>query len=392
MKKRTSGILSILILVSLLAGCGDNKHTSSSEPIDSIPDDPIIVAERDGLTNTKYRLETDKNLAVGYIGGSITVGAGVDMDREGKSWRGLTNIWLRSTYPNATITDINAAVGATGSYYAKNRIDYDLLDKQPDLIFIEFVVNDNIEGTTLEESRNNMETMVRKCLNANPYTDIVFVYTTTVGLGGNPTNQSRAFDEVAARYGIATINPGEALKNDERPLSELFTSDKTHPNSKGYAVMANEVTSQLEKLLGEADSPTALKAHTLPTMLNPKLSINTHTYRADDILVQNPHLKIGGPVEWSQHQNIEITEGQTLTFTFKGSSIGMYFYTTSVKKNEPLIIKLEDGRVYSRPLYVRHNSIVDEVFKDLDPAVEHTVTLTFSGNNTLFIPYIYTTE
>lgn len=167
-----------------------------------------IVADKNMRYNGAVSRKTEA-LTVGYIGGSITNGTGVADVAD--CWREKTTAWLQETYPDAAITAINAAIGATGSYYGKNRIDFHLLDQKPDLVFIEFVVNDWIEGSTFKESAENMETMVRKCLNSNPNMDIVFVYTTTVSLGGNNNTWINAFNAVAQHYGIETIGVGAAM-------------------------------------------------------------------------------------------------------------------------------------------------------------------------------------
>ncbi len=350
------------------------------------------VTTNTALLNTKYLLTQKKKLTVGYIGGSITDGSGVS-NKNLYSWRALTNAWLRETYPDAAITDINAAVGATGSYYGKCRIDKDLISKNPDLVFIEFVVNDQIERTTFNQSYANVETMVRKCLTANPNMDIVLVYTTTVALGGNSNTWTDAFDKLAADYGLEVINTGAALKRSGQDLNNLFSlSDKIHPNKKGYAIMAQEVQTRLTALLKEAGAPKALKKHTLRSAVTANLNTNTKTYTAANIKAQNPSLSYGKTVPvWCTHDNIALKQGDKLTFKVRAESIGMYWFAEDTTSSQ-LTVSLDGGvKKYTATLNINGNCIIREMFSGLDKTKEHTITFTYNGKATLHIPFIFVT-
>lgn len=63
------------------------------------------------------------------------------------------------------------------------RLDRDLLSGKPDLVFIEFSVND--AGTDYNEIITNAETILRKIYLADPHTDIVFIHTMTRGMAEN---------------------------------------------------------------------------------------------------------------------------------------------------------------------------------------------------------------
>lgn len=427
MKRILTLLMAALLLLGTLTACGGDKPTeSASEP--TLPDNTTTTTTAtttatttsakttrtppisqktfattattttaapkkevfDELANTKYLLTKKKKLTVGYIGGSITDGSGVS--DEADCWREKTNAWLRATYPDAAITDINAAVGATGSYYGKNRIDFHLLDKKPDLVFIEFVVNDQIEGSTYRESAENMETMVRKCLISNPNMDIVFVYTTSVALGGNPNTWTNAFDAVAAHYGIETIDVGAAMKDSGQALEGLFVkADNVHPNKAGYAVMAAEVAARLTELFADAGNPTALKAHTMPPLMHANININTKAYDADALHAQNPHLELmTDKLTFGADKRVRLNPGDTFTFKFKGDSVGIFWYGTDLVPIT-MTCTLDDGRRHTREMKMGYNSVVEPLFAGLDKTKEHTITITYKGSEFLVIPYVFTT-
>ena len=60
-------------------------------------------APRAGLPNFFAKLERGDTVRIGYLGGSITAQDG---------WRPKTLKWFQAQYPKATISEINAAIGA----------------------------------------------------------------------------------------------------------------------------------------------------------------------------------------------------------------------------------------------------------------------------------------
>ena len=93
----------------------------------------------------------------------------------------VTN-WLEETYPDADMTMIKVAIGSAGSQWGAYSVSEDVLSHDPDLVFVEFAVNDNIcagEGKyDAEKAKLYYETIIRKIHEASPQCDIVALYTT----------------------------------------------------------------------------------------------------------------------------------------------------------------------------------------------------------------------
>ena len=136
---------------------------------------------------------------IAYFGGSITA-----MD----GWRRLSREWLKSRYPNCGIDEIDAAIGGTGSSLGVYRYGQDVLDKNPDLIFVEFATND--AGGKPENIWRNFDGIVRQTWKRNPTTDIIFVYTITASMmpdyvNGFCNRAASAMERIADHYGIPSI-------------------------------------------------------------------------------------------------------------------------------------------------------------------------------------------
>ena len=170
-------------------------------------DYPLVDAQevraRGGLPNFFQKAQTTgAELKIGYLGGSITAQNG---------WRVQTLAHFKKAYPQSTFTEINAAIGGTGSDLGVFRVQQDVLSKGPDLLFVEFAVNDG--GTDPQRIIRCMEGIVRQTWKANPKTDICFVYTLTEALSpamleGKLQRSASAMEKVAEFYGIPTITLG----------------------------------------------------------------------------------------------------------------------------------------------------------------------------------------
>ena len=144
----------LCLILFILSACG--KHPTQNEPgltgdivsgsdteIESSgsglslinpPSDPSIdLTPRSefAMEHTLKMLNEEKRLKVDYIGGSVTAGTGVEAPNT-YSWRALTNAWLRERYPDASISEVQAFIGGTGSLLGVHRYDYEVLAEEPD--------------------------------------------------------------------------------------------------------------------------------------------------------------------------------------------------------------------------------------------------------------------
>jgi hypothetical protein len=171
------------------------------------PDDTRLApavecTARAGLPNFYAKLEAGQAVRIAYLGGSITAQEG---------WRPKTLAYFQKSFPKAKLSQINAAIGGTGSDLGVFRLKRDVLDHKPDLVFVEFAVNDG--GAPPQQIYNCMEGIVRQTWKTLPDCDICFVYTLVANMV--PTIQqdkfpraASAMEKVASHYGIPSIHMG----------------------------------------------------------------------------------------------------------------------------------------------------------------------------------------
>lgn len=255
-------LISALTIVPLLFGLA-----AAAAP--EQPPQPI-VQERGGLPHVFAKLAAGKPVTVAYFGGSITAGAGAS-DGNRTSYRALVGQWLAATFPKAAVTNVDAAIGGTGSDLGAFRANRDVLAHHPDLVFVEFAVNDG--GAPEAMIDRAMEGIVRQIRRANPDGDICFVYTFVVGqrdevVKTGLTRAMRRDEAVAAHYDIPSVNmalPAARRLEDGTLTAQDFSKDGVHPTDAGYKIYANAVIAFLESQ--RTRKTAALRPHPLPPPL-----------------------------------------------------------------------------------------------------------------------------
>lgn len=293
---------------------------------------------RHGLPDFFRKAVRGQSLKVAYLGGSITAQEG---------WRVLSLNWLKARFPQSTFTQINAAIGGTGSDFGVFRLQDQVLKYKPDLLFVEFAVNDR--KTESSKIIRRMEGIVRQTIKANPHTGICFVYTLISDFlpdeqKGILPSSAAAMEKVAVHYGIPTINFGfEVAKQVSNKLLipagdsvklngiSVFSPDNVHPYPETGHVIYHEVLKRsFEKMIPV--SGHAKPDHTLPEKLvedcldvirmidisKAKLSAN---WTLLDLRTNTPFNEFRNHFQFIGKAG---QSGETITIRFTGRAVGVY--------------------------------------------------------------------
>lgn len=296
---------------------------------------------RGGLPNFLAKVARGEAVSVAYLGGSITNAPG---------WRVLSLRWLREKYPQAKLTEIHAAVSGTGSDFGAFRLGREVLDHRPDLLFVEFAVNDS--GASPDRIVRAMEGIVRQTWRANPSTDICYVYTlgdydVKTLQGGSYPRASATMERVAEHYAIPSIHFGVEVANLAQagrlsfiaplPKTEaeraalggkiVFAGDAVHPHVETghplYLASIQRAWPVLERVAAPAN-PRVLPAPTDPLNWEHATMAPIAEIRREGIWQKlpadaPPRQSAGAKTElWSASQ-----AGAAITFRFTGRSFGL---------------------------------------------------------------------
>lgn len=330
-------LFSVLALCAAVLGRAADKDFPLAEAREVTP--------RGGLPNFFRKAQTTgAEVKIGYLGGSITAQNG---------WRVQTLAHFKQAYPQASFSEINAAIGGTGSDLGVFRVQQDVLSKGPDLLFVEFAVNDG--GADPQRIIRAMEGIVRQTWKANPGTDICFVYTLTESLSpamleGKLQRSASAMEKVADHYGIPSIalgmevaklaKAGQLLWRAKLPKTEaekaavggkfVFAADGVHPHdSTGQVLYTQAIIRSLPALAIANATPTP---HVNGLALDP-----ANWERATLAPISAAKLSAGlAPVDmkadafakgWSNRlpAMVKLTKpGQSIEFKFQGTHCAVY--------------------------------------------------------------------
>lgn len=227
------------------------------------------------------KLRAGGPVTIAYLGGSITAGAGASAT-EKTSFRALVTDWLRKHYPKSEITELNAAINNTGasggSLYGALRARRDVIAYKPDLVFVEFAVNDTNENEIT--AKKAVEGLLRQLLIVAQPPEVVMLYATSAKRGVH----AEWHDAIAAHYQVSSINlqdqvwatiDGGRMKQAEFWPAATRTAaslkDSVTPSDAGHKLYADLITS----FLAEQEK---LKAAPIPRNLPPPLVSDEMNY------------------------------------------------------------------------------------------------------------------
>jgi lysophospholipase L1-like esterase len=385
----TAGVL----LLALLAFARTAYAQTESPPLTSA----IECSPRQGLPNflAKAR-KSGEEVRIAYLGGSITAQEG---------WRPRTLAHFQKSYPTARFTQINAAIGGTGSNLGVFRLKQDVLDRKPDLLFVEFAVND--AGAPPEKIRRSMEGIVRQTWKALPECDICFVYTVTESilpplLEGKFPPAASAMEQVAQHYGIPSIHlaievaklakegriiwkaPLPRTDEEKAALGDkvVFAGDGVHPYPEtGHELYLQAIVRSLGPIQAASASPGI---HTLPASL-----VAANYEQAKLIPIQPGMLSSGftrldaatDPVArnlaaYTRGLYRGTKPGERLTFRFKGTYAALYDVIGPDCGQVIVTIDDKPARIVPRfDAYCTYYRLATLVIGEDLPDTVHTVTI-----------------
>lgn len=174
----------------------DNTQTDDKEEVVE-PQAPIIEVVEEPIVSNKK----ENDYVIAFIGGSLTDSNSV--------WVPNVIDFYKRKYPDKNIVRVDAGIGGTQSTFGAMRYRKNVLTYEPDLVFIEFPVNDT--GFNELAHVYGMESMIRQSLELENVPNIVILFTPHAVDKDSDTYERwlKTVDlhkQVADNYGIPTIN------------------------------------------------------------------------------------------------------------------------------------------------------------------------------------------
>jgi lysophospholipase L1-like esterase len=193
---------------------------------------------------------TGQPVTIVGIGGSITLGGGVT-NRIHRYFDVLGD-WWRGTFPSSLLTMIDSGYAGAGSDYGAVRTPRDALAYNPDLVIVEFAVNDQPLGPAVYD--DTYEGLVRQLLDAPSHPAVILLFMMRYGQPfATSVNSAEPWQKlIGAHYNVPMVSYYDAmtpeLVNGDIPLSQL-SLDNVHPNDLGHAYAALYLESALQNTI-----------------------------------------------------------------------------------------------------------------------------------------------
>lgn len=331
-----------------------------------------------------------EKVTIACIGGSITQGtiAGGKLDSSFDYIGSYSDIyfkWWEDTFPDTEFEFINAGIGGTDSYLGVHRVQEDVLDFKPDLVLVEYSVND---GNDLFYKKS-YDNLVRKILLSenSPAVMLLFMGQT------NGTNAQGTHVFIGFNYNIPMISYAsliEELMKSGTYTAEEIAGDGVHPSVFGHAITGEIIWKYLNNVyenLDEYGEPEIFdtKAVTKDAYLDADILDNKNISEKaslDDIgsFVEGTSMCSYYPDGWS------CTSGESgITITAEFKNLGVLYLATIDGKSGQFDVYI-DGEL-TRTIDANFKNgwgdaiTAKEIYTSNETAV-HTITITKSDEST----------
>lgn len=199
------------------------------------------------LKRCMKQAEEGNDLVIGFFGGSITQGSLASKEEYCYAYR--TFQWWKKKFPKADIRYVNGGIGGTNSLYGVSRVVTDLLMYRPDVVVVDFSVNDDANAYFQE----TYEGVIRSIDSWETKPAVIVLNNVFYDTG---ENAQEYHNEVAVHYGIPCVNIKDSIYAKMQMgiyKREQLTPDGLHPNDEGHRLLAGEIIRLLELVYEDKD-------------------------------------------------------------------------------------------------------------------------------------------
>lgn len=200
----------------------------------------VNIGDINYMAGVFNKIENQKKLNIVYLGGSITMGC--DASSEENRYVNLSVKWWNRKFPDSQVEWFNAGIGATTSQFGVARAESHVLSKNPDLVFVEFSVNDDNTQMFME----TYESLIRNLLKAPSVKAVLIINNLFYD---NGRNAQGIHNNIGMHYNLPIVSvrdyiyPEIMLGNINRAD---YTDDMLHPKNIGHKMIADLVCNMLD--------------------------------------------------------------------------------------------------------------------------------------------------
>ena len=193
------------------------------------------------LVKTLKKLSCGEEVKIVALGDSLTYGWMAE-----RGFLDYLKVMLNKKYPGSKFKIINRGIPGDTAKDGLRRVDSDVIRLLPDLVLIQFALNDAYTDFSPDDFQKNIESIILK---VKEKTDSEIALLTSVALLNPGENRIarefyRRIHECGERFNLPVVFVDEYWENKIASgikHTTLVQSDGIHPNEKGYELMAEAV-------------------------------------------------------------------------------------------------------------------------------------------------------
>lgn len=271
-----------------------------------------LVSEGDTsrLRRVFERARRGEAITVAAVGGSITAGGTQTQDPTNRYIQQVAK-WFELTFPNSKITFVNAGIGGTNSFYGAMRLQRDVLAKSPDLVIVEWAVN-NQSGKDFAESYEGVLRQLLRAPNDIAVIELFFMH--------KDGENAQMWQEILGRhYQLPMVSFRDAwwpeYASGRAQWDDLY-ADVVHPKDAGHLLAAKLLQTFLEKTNADTSVPVTAAGIPKPLISDLYETCRFSSYENLNAMTNSGWARSSDSKYWESG-----TPGDSIEFEFTGQSL-----------------------------------------------------------------------
>lgn len=338
----------------------------------------LSIGDMTRMSDVFQKAQNGEDITVAYIGGSITEGYNAGTT---EFYAKTCTDLLQGYFPDITVTGVNAGISGTPSLLGNLRLERDVLSADPDIVFVEFAVNDGQEA----DYKNAYESLVRTLLTQEKDIAVVLLFTV---LDSGYTCQEH-MSKIGANYDLPMISVHDSVYEEieaGRMTWQDYSNDQSHPNAYGHKCITDFVDNYYQKVLPVVAENVGEVSKELPDPVFSAKYMNMHYM--DSATMDG--VELDGFEQYDTHGSFHNgwmyrgTDGGSMKFTVECSVLEMVFKANNSDKYGTADIYVDGEKVKSVVSNMSDgwNNPVTAYLIDNDSSAEHTVEIRMEGGVT----------
>lgn len=320
------------------------------------------------------KAKNGNKITIAFIGGSITEGTGASSSN---CFSALVAKWFENIFGKNNINYINAGIGTAGSLFGVHRAEADVISHNPDIVFVDFAVNDKGKDPELESA--TFDAFIQKIYNSASKPAVVSVAMATE----QKINAQSEEATICKKYNIPMLSFSNYIHANI--MSGKFqwkdiATDNVHPNKVGHKIISELIIYYLEKVYSEIDKSDSPLADKITEPCIPESSRFVSAKRLNPTEI-NPISNNGFSVNNTAYQYTKgywesTIPNSEISFTVKTNTLTLFFAKLPADGGKfELYIDGQLNGEYACKTSDTWEYINSKVIEYFDNVEEHTITI-----------------